>query len=129
MPTFVVDFTNVEDYEPLPVDLYEIEVKEVQLKNSRNKNEPMLSIKVEVIAGDYEGRSIYTNLMLAGRGLGITKQAFTALQIPAGELDVDDLVGATATVRLIQNIYKIEDGGDGRVRNRISTWIDPDKLV
>lgn len=128
MPEFVVDFSNTADFEPLPVDLYEIEVKEVQLKNSKTKGEPMLSLKLEVIAGEYVGRSIFTNLMLVGRGLGITKQAFKALQIPAGELDTDDVVGACGTVRLTQNVYKIEDGGDGQTRNRVSAWIDPSKL-
>jgi len=128
MTTFVVDFTQVEDFEPLPVDLYELEIKEVQLKQSKTKGEPMLGIKLEVIAGEFEGRSIFTNLMLAGRGLGITKQAFKALQIPGGELDVEDLIGATCTARLTQNVYKIEDGGDGQTRNRVSAWIDPDKL-
>lgn len=128
MPGFVVDFTNTEDFEPMPVALYEIEIKEVQLKTSKTKGEPMLGIKMEVIAGEYAGRSIFTNLMLAGRGLGITKQAFKALQIPGGELDTDDLLGATCTVRLTQNVYKVEDGGDGQTRNRVSAWIDPDKL-
>ena len=128
MPEFVVDFSNTEDFEPLPVDLYEMEVKEVQLKSSKTKGEPMLSIKMEVIAGEYVGRSVFTNLMLVGRGLGITKQAFKALQIPGGELDTDDLVGACCTVRLTQNVYKIEDGGDGQTRNRVSAWIDPEKL-
>lgn len=129
MPDFAVDFSNVEDFEPLPVDLYEVEVKEVSLKNSQSKGEPMLAIQLEVLDGEYQGRKIFTNLMLAGAGMGITKQAFKALQIPSGEMNTEDMIGATATIRVTQRVYKIEDGGDGNVRNRVSTWISPEKLA
>lgn len=127
MPKFIVDFTDAEDFAPIPADIYEVEIKEVQLKTSQ-KGEGMIAIVLEVIDGEHQGRHLYTNLMLAGRGLGITKAAFQALQIPAGELDTDDLVGASASVRVTLRKWAVEDGGDGRVRNRISGWIDPSEL-
>jgi len=127
MSEFTVDFSQVQDYEILPEGVYEIEVTEARVTKSK-AGDAMLALKVAVLDGEYEGRALYPNLMLVGRGLGITKAAFTAMGLPGGKMDIDDLIGATSTVRITQHVYKVEDGGDGKARNNVGSWINPSAM-
>jgi len=123
MPQISVDFSNAADFSPMPVGAYWIEVKEAKLDKSSTKGEQMVKLVVEVIDHEeYEGRKLWPNLMLEGRGAGITGQALKAMNLPT-DLDLEDLIGAQAQVYITQQLRTVEDGGDGRVRNKISTWI------
>jgi len=120
----VVDFSGVETFEPLPIDWYEVEVSDARVGKSQAGN-AKVTLQMKVIAGEFEGRTLITDLVLEGGGRWKTKQAFEALLGKAeGQVHVstDDLTGAQCRVRVTQRVWREEDGGDGTIRNNVSTF-------
>lgn len=120
MPHVNVDFSEVEEFETLPVGDYYVEIDEAELKQS-STGKAMLTLQLVVKEPEeYEGRKVFDNLMLEGRALWRTKQTLEVLlgDMLEGryELDTDELVGAQCMVTVAHRIWKKEDGGDGQAR-------------
>jgi len=124
MPELVVDFSDVKTFEPLPIDWYNVEVSDARIGKSQAGNAKVTLI-LKVTDGEHEGRNLICDLVLEGDGRWKTKQAFEALLGEAeGQVSIstETLVGTACTVRVTQRVWREEDGGDGTVRNNISTF-------
>lgn len=123
MAKFKADFSEGVELMLLPIDWYSIEVSSVEVTEATT-GVPMLKLRLRVTGGEYENQPIFTNLMLAGRGAGITAGALRALlgHVSEDEMDTDDLVGARCRVRIGQEVWAEEDQGDGELRNRVLRW-------
>lgn len=51
------------ELEPVPYGTYEVKVKKMEIKASKN-NDPMLSVWFEVVTGDYKSRLIFMNQLI-----------------------------------------------------------------
>lgn len=120
MPGFNFDDTDAVERQLLPVGWYEVEVASVDVKES-STGKPMLTVQFLVTDGEYEGQSIFQNMMLKGKAGGITKSFLRAATgDPAGgSRNTDELVGCHLRVRITQKIWKEEDNGDGELQNNI----------
>ena len=120
MADLVVDFSDVKALVLIPMAWYDMEVTEARIGTSQAGN-PKVTLALQILGGDFEGRKLIDDLVLVGKGLWRTKQAFTAFY---GEVegkftfDPDALVGETASVRVIHRVWREEDGGDGATRAR-----------
>ncbi len=130
MPSFNVDFSDVQDFEPLAAGRYTLRVTSVEVTQSaggKAPGTPMLKMQYTVVGGDHDGRRIFDNLMLKGDALWRTKLCFKALlsDSEGGNIDTEDLMEQECDVFLKQDVWKEEAGGDGSVRNRIGRFIIP----
>lgn len=126
---FNVNFDEIPEWEVVPPGIYTVEVASAEERTSRNGN-AMLNLRLQIVGGDdpqAEGQSVFANLMLEGRGLQITRQAFKALfgEAHSGKYDEADLVGRKCRVRITNRVYREEDGGDGSMRAQVSRWYPP----
>jgi len=127
MPVIHVDFTQAQEFEPLPRGWYTVEVTDAQPGQSR-AGQPKLTVRYRVIdPPDFEGRRLTDDLPLAGHplGLGRTRSALRAMigDVPEqGTLDTDELIGAQLKVLVTHRVWAEEAGGDGSVRATISRY-------
>lgn len=136
MPEFVADFSQAIQFILIPRGTYNVHVAQAEVGQS-SKGEAMLKIRFEVDevieldeGAEYTpeqivGQSLFSNLMLEGRGAGITQQAFDALFGDAAEApsSTDDLEGAACGVKVTHRVWEVKDGGDGETRSNISRYI------
>lgn len=56
---------NDGDYEKVPHGTYEVSVEKMELKATKTKGEPMVSIKFKIVSsGEFKGRPIYYNQVI-----------------------------------------------------------------
>jgi hypothetical protein len=127
MPQFNVDFSEVKELKAQAPGVYNVVVDSVDLTQSSTSGDPMLKVVYLIDGGEEDGTKLFDNLMLVGGALWRTKQAFKVLMgdDAGGDIDTDDLIGAQATVKVVNEIWAEEDGGDGSTRARISKYIPP----
>lgn len=93
--SLTVDFTQVEDtsFEALPKGMYDCIVAENEFTYSQASGNPMWTLKLEVAEGEYAGRTLFNHLVMAGKGLPITKQNLgrIAPELMAGPFDPQDI--------------------------------------
>ncbi len=126
---YVVDFSEVEEFVPIPTDIYFAEIFQAEFKLSRQNQVPMLSVNYVILEGEYEGRKIFgDNWMLAGGGawrgkrnlrtLGYdVSEAFSAAELAA------DLIGRQCRIRTEIQPYQGED------RTRVAALMPVDSDV
>lgn len=126
MPEFTVDFSAAEDYTPVPVGNYEVEIVEAKVGTSQAGN-AKLSLQVEIKGGEYDGRKLFDDLVLEGNplALGRTKKTFDVFFGATNESfagNTDNFIGIRAVVRVYHDTWTVEDGGDGETRARIRRY-------
>lgn len=111
MPRLQVDTTQAQKREPLPDDTYTCTVQEVTGPHTGQKSK-YVTVVLKVSEGEFEGREIWHNLPIEGKGAGIFAdfwQKVTGDELPYGEagidVDTDDLVGRTVGVVTVQEEY------------------------
>lgn len=131
--SLMVDFDNVEDsaYEALPKGRYGMVVEECEFTYSQAGN-PMWTMKLEVEEGEYAGRKLFSHMVMAGKGMPITKKqlARIAPHLLEGPFDPEDeeiieqMVGLRVVAQVttkkyegewtnnIKNLYPAEDDDD-----------------
>lgn len=58
------DHEDMADFEPIPVDWYEAEIVESDMKQNSKKNGNYLKLKYQITEGKYKGRYLFSNLNL-----------------------------------------------------------------
>ncbi len=136
-PEFVADFSQAIQFILVPRGTYNVHLANAELGKSNSSGESMLKVRFEIdevldMAEDAEytpdqviGQSLFSNLMLQGRGAGITQQAFEAMfgdldEVPS---DTEDMVGAYCSVKVTHRVWAVKDGGDGETRANISKYL------
>lgn len=102
------------DFEEVPVGKYEIHIESLELKPTKEKGYPMLAGKFKIVQGDYNGRLIFMNQVIAmdnehdAMRLGIANDFLTSLgtDVTLAFEDWDEYE------ELVNKIFdKIEDNG------------------
>lgn len=115
--SLMVDFNNVEggDFEALPKARYPLIVEECEFEYSSNNN-PMWSMKLEVEDGEYAGRKLFYHLVMAGKGLPMTKKQLGKIRpdLLEGPFDPQDeaLIDSMIGLRIIGQVTLKKYEGD-----------------
>jgi hypothetical protein len=135
MPEFVADFSQAIQFILVPRGTYNVHVASAETATSSNRT-AMLKVRYEIdevieLSEDAEytpeqivGQSLFSNLMLEGKGAGVTEQAFEAMfgSVEDAPGNTDDLIGAACAVKVTHREWKVEDGGDGETRANVSRY-------
>ena len=99
------------DLDPVPTGKYLVqidgaEIREVAGEDSPNKGKPMCNLELTIIDGDYEGKKMFTNIMLFGEAYSAVWLC-KALGLYDGRGDLDfpepgDLLGEQFVVKAVK---------------------------
>lgn len=95
-----IDFTQVQDLEPVPNGAYSAEIVHAEAGMSKTQN-PKIDLRWKITDGEFEGRQIFDSMSFHPNALFRTKAVLKALGWKdgfSGEVNAGDLVGLTATV-------------------------------
>jgi hypothetical protein len=111
------------DFKPLPAAWYDVEIDEVEEKEStstKNPGKPMYKYKLKVVGGDHDGRILFVTACLWQEAIYTQVDIQKALGIEPEDLgngkkkfviaDEDDLVGKELKVRVIQKDKYVKPG-------------------
>lgn len=134
MPSTIVNFADVDSFEPLPEGQYDIEVDKVEVRRNKANDGDYLNWELIVIDGEYENRRLWMITSLKPTALFRLKQVFDELGVidedeEEMELEYDDDVdpstsggprllfpeieGMEAVAQVKNEMY------EGRERNRV----------
>lgn len=119
----VVDFTDVEEmsFEPLPAGEYLL--RAVEAEEREGPTAPYINLRLEVVDGDYAGRSIFEILSLSPKALFRLKGFMLAAGYEEEELagslefDPDDFL----EVEVLAQVKQRKDQ-NGDMRNRVQKF-------
>lgn len=98
--TPTIDFSDVQGLEPIPQGLYPCSIVFAEAGMSQSEN-PKIDLRWKVEEGEYADRMIFDTLSFHPKALFRTKAVLQALGWAkdfAGDVDVEDLLGASATL-------------------------------
>lgn len=99
MPRIVIDLTNyVNTFGDLvPAGRYRVKVFSVEITKTKEKQQLMLCVLFQIVAGEHEGKSISTNVMLEGKGQFRSVELLSALGLSTArkrlQFDTDTWIG------------------------------------
>ncbi len=102
---------NVDEFAPLPKDLYHVRVTGCEAKRSSDKGNPYLEWKFVVTEGEYENRKVWHNTSLLPQSLWSLKRLLLALGFDAddlaGEVDLeeDQVIDLECAVQIDHRMY------------------------
>lgn len=112
---------DMSGFDPLPDGQYPVKVVEVE-ERSTSKGDPMWSLQLEVLSGQYAGRIIFDNITWSEAGMKRVKFVLRRLGLElSGEQEIkpEDLVGKAALVTTMIDTYFSEKHGKEKRRNQI----------
>jgi len=122
--SFVVDLNGVEDstFEAIPKGYYNANINEVEFTYSQASGNPMWSLKYEIDSGEYEGRTLFSHMVFAGKGLPITKRHLSRIapELLEGPFDpqnsevIDSLLNRRVKLKVTIRPY------EGEKRNNVA---------
>ncbi len=122
--SLTVNLAEVEDtaFELLPNGSYPCLIAECEFTYSQASGNPMWTLKLEVAEGEFAGRTLYTHLVWAGKGLGMTKQTIgrIAPELLEAQFDCNDeevigsMLGKDVTAKVTSRKW------DGQMRNNVA---------
>lgn len=126
MPQFNVDFSEAVEIQLIPVGWYHVRIEKAEPKSASTGN-PIVSVLLRVVGGEYDQQPLFHNWPMSGDGAGITKGALRIfLSDDAAEtrtsFSTDELIGAEAMARVVHKVWAEERGGDGERRNNITQY-------
>ena len=129
--SLVIDLNAVEEsagFEAIPRGMYPVIVHDLEFAISQNSGNPMWSMQLEVEEGDYQGRILFTHMVFAGKGLGITKRHLSRIAPelleeafdPQDEDVIGGMLGKRAKAKVTIRKYQGED------RNNVGDLFEAD---
>jgi hypothetical protein len=134
VPHINVNLADVDSFEPLPEDEYDVEVDKVEVRMNKAGDGLYLNWELAVIDGEYENRKLWMITSLKETALFRLKQVFEDLDIidpddEEIEIEYDDDVEPTSSggprllypeVEGLEGIARVKNEMyDGRERNRV----------
>lgn len=137
MPRITVDFSDVQDFEVLPIGEYSAIIAKATLRQVGMEPEkfPYINVEMDIQealdvkgdVGDVKGRKVWMIMSMSPKALGITKQYLENLEIYADDFNIDaeetdtgdlivtdpELVGLPVRVKLTQRDY------EGKKQNQV----------
>jgi hypothetical protein len=127
--TFSIDFSAVPDREAAPAGEYTLEVVGAEMRTSSGEKtggSQMLFIHWKIVDSDQTAH-LFENLIIHPDTMWKVKQCFKALGLIDAngqvQMATDELVGARCRAKVIQEVYAVEQGGDGEVKNRAARYL------
>ncbi len=127
----VVAWDDVDDstFEIMQRGNYGVMCSECEFDYSQAKGTPMWSLVWEVEDGEYEGRKLFSHMVMAGKGLPITKKQLGRIRPDLLEQDMDaedeatieSMIGTRAIAKVTTKKY------EGEMRNNIRDLFAPDE--
>lgn len=81
----VINWSDVNEsggeFELLPRGIYDCVVQESTFSLSKNTNNPMITLTLEVAGGDFDGRKLWHRVVLSAKSLGMVKANMKALGV------------------------------------------------
>jgi len=119
---------NGSDFTPLPAAWYDVEIDEVEEKEStsaKNPGKPMYKYKLKVVGGDHDGRILFVTACLWNEAIFTQVDIQKALGIEPEDLgngkkkfviaDEDDLVGKELKVRVVLKDKYVKPGEEAEL--------------
>jgi hypothetical protein len=127
MPRLNVNLSEAQSMKPIPEDTYPCTIMEIGEPQTGPKSTYVLVTYV-VSEGEYEGRQLFQNLPITGKGAGIFADFYskvTGEEVDVDELDdldvdTDDLIGKEIGVVAGQREYP---EGSGEFRNEVKKLV------
>jgi hypothetical protein len=115
------------ELEAIPAGNYPVVVAQMTEGVSKSSNQPMLTAKLRIEGGDFDGRMLFDHFSLQTQALWKLKRFMGALgfgeevlEDPAYELEPEDFVGMEVTASVIVEPYQGVD------RNKVSGYYTDD---
>ena len=130
MPKVSVDFSQVEEFEPLPKAEYDAIIEEMKYVEPASEDKyPYINVQFNVTEDGFEGRKLWLVWSFSPRALWRFKQALENLGLAVEELEVDydeetmlvtepDLVGMPCRLAVSQRTY------EGKQQNQVDAVIE-----
>ncbi len=127
--TFTIDFSGVPDREAAPAGEYIVEVVSAEMRTSsgqKTSGSQMIFLHFKIVESEYDAH-IFENLIVHPDSMWKVKQFFKAVGLidAQGQVQMatDELVGVRCRGRVSQEIWAVEQNGDGELRNRIARYL------
>lgn len=121
MPRNTIDFSDVEDFAPLPAGTYRAQVESMTFREAPDETKSdQISVQYVVTEdGEFLGRKAWTNLYLTPKALWRAKKWFGQMGLEdealeydyddeTGEVTEPDLVGVDVEIEIKNEVYKGE---------------------
>lgn len=79
-----IDLSEAVNFDPFS-DTVPVEIAVAALKHGKESKKPYIELKLRVFEGEYEGRILWTNLNLTGKGAGFSRDKLAAFGHPIDE--------------------------------------------
>lgn len=107
-------------FEEIPEGRYQCRITEAKPGLTKSTNNPMISWKMIVLAGEYKGRTVFKNMVLTPNSLGLVKSDLQALKFAK---PLSQLEGALPTfINQAVEIRRTTNGKDDQGRPRYNTF-------
>lgn len=124
MPSIRVNFSDVNNFDPLPAGVYPVVVTGVEVREPRSANKdgetyPYLNWELTIEEGEYEDRKLWTITSLNPKAMWKLQEALVAFGEDKEELGEDfdlypeNYIGAKCNAAVIQEAY------NGKMKNTV----------
>lgn len=125
-----MDLSEAISFRPVDSGTYEAEVVDLQEVKQSDKA-TYLPIRLEITEGDAQGRPLFHNIMLSGKGAGRGAEELGRLlgedidpdSLDEFEFDSEDLLGAVCRIVVTQREYP---KGSGEMQNDVKKVLSTD---
>lgn len=130
MAQYTLDFSSVEEFDPLPAGEFPVVIDHVELKTGKDSGKLYLNWDLIVSDGDFSGRHLFMASGLGDKALWRLKQIFENLGVLEEEmvLEVDDDSGYVMTPELtgLPGVAVVKNEMyQNRIQNRVDDILSP----
>lgn len=132
MPRVTVDFSDVQEFEPMGKGEYLVVVDKVEYREAQTEDKyDYLNWELSVSDGEFKGRKLWFITSLSPKALFRMKDIFENLGLPSDEVEIDydedtnmvvepELAGIPAIAVVSMRTY------EGRPQDNVDTLLSPD---
>lgn len=129
-PVIRMDLSEAVSFKPVDSGTYPAEVAEIQ-DTKQSEKATYLPIMLEITDGEAQGRKLFHNIMLSGKGAGRGAEELGRLlgeeidpdALDEFEFNSDDLIGAACRIVVTQREYP---EGSGEMQNDVKKILSAD---
>jgi len=121
MTTFKVNFSDVEEFSPIPAGVYPVVV--VDFTEEEGPAGPYIAYTFEIIGGEYDKRNLWTNLSTSPKALWKLKEALIAFGEKEETLEGDFEFNPELYVGVECRAVVIQDKYQGKTTNKIDSLL------
>ena len=118
-----VDFTNVEEFEVMPTDIYPVVITGIEERAGKTSGLPYLNVEMAVTEGEYEGRKLWGMVSFSPKAAFKVKEFLVACGVSAEELEgnydvePEDYIGIEILASVIVDQY------NGKENNKVESFL------